>query len=466
MLAREGESVDFRKIVPDPVPDDQNFCAIPALKDIQLAPEKDDDNSPPGLERMRLMKSALPEGADSPDYSRGAISGKPVALNAWAAFLRKSAGAPAMPDSADPARDVLASLSGNDALVSDLSLGLPRPYSQWTPSWTTLPLPDALNMRVADLAPFYRLDPMLCLRAAAEARVENDAEAHQSLLIAVRISQAIGRDPSATEIGLIGSYILSGLICNTVWELCDAHCGSADDFRTLQGALSQLDFKQFSLRAERTEMDLTVNTIERLKRTQDGGMVPAVPFPSLLHYRAVRWLLPHLIPDGWFDANAALLAQWYHDYLIKPLRDDGYMEFRARVTEFNSLVEAYHSPPPFRQLGDMLISMMRPSFSAGALIYNQSLVNESIAACAIERYRIEHGIYPDTLEAANRARETSIPLDIVSGKPMGYRKTAAGRYVLWCVGFTGKDNGGKRVLEKEYSNFSSPPGDWVWDFPN
>jgi hypothetical protein len=36
MYEREGESFDLRATVPEPVPDDQNFCAIPALKDIPL----------------------------------------------------------------------------------------------------------------------------------------------------------------------------------------------------------------------------------------------------------------------------------------------------------------------------------------------------------------------------------------------------------------------------------------------
>jgi hypothetical protein len=88
----------------------------------------------------------------------------------------------------------------------------------------------------------------------------------------------------------------------------------------------------------------------------------------------------------------------------------------------------------------------------------------------LERYRIEHNTYPDTLEAANDVGEKSIPLDIISGKPMGYRKTPNGKYTLWCVGFDGKDDGGKRVLDKvhpEDNRFSDPKylGDWVWDFP-
>jgi hypothetical protein len=57
----------------------------------------------------------------------------------------------------------------------------------------------------------------------------------------------------------------------------------------------------------------------------------------------------------------------------------------------------------------------------------------------------------------------------MSGKPMGYRLTPNGRYALWCVGFDGVDDGGKRVLDPKSPDrapYSNPDykGDWVWDF--
>jgi hypothetical protein len=106
------------------------------------------------------------------------------------------------------------------------------------------------------------------------------------------------------------------------------------------------------------------------------------------------------------------------------------------------------------------------------VVYAQTGVNQAIAACALERYRIEHGKYPDNLAAANHPGEKPIPLDIISGKPMGYRKTPDGRYLIWCVGFSGLDHGGLRMLDPKdpaHTQFSSPAykGDWVWSYsPN
>ena len=103
-------------------------------------------------------------------------------------------------------------------------------------------------------------------------------------------------------------------------------------------------------------------------------------------------------------------------------------------------------------------------------IYAQTLVNQAIIACALERHRIANGSYPDSLDLVTLTDGKSLPTDILTGKPMGYRRTANGKYVLWCVSLNGKDHGGTRVLDKEQPENTrvwkdTYEGDWVWDFP-
>jgi hypothetical protein len=165
------------------------------------------------------------------------------------------------------------------------------------------------------------------------------------------------------------------------------------------------------------------------------------------------------------------MAQWHLDYFIKPLRDQGFNALLAKQRELTEKVRKVQEsgPPIFGE--DMLALMGVTSIQnvAYMAVYTQSVFNEAIAACALERYRIEHGTYPERLEEAKRAGEPAIPLDIISGKPMGYRRTADGRYALWCVGFDGVDDGGIRggdPKKPESQRFSRPDykGDWVWDF--
>src|SRR5688572_1009807 len=61
-FVHEGETLDFRAIMPDPVPDQQNFCAVPALKDLSVVVDHDPDKGAPGEKRRRLESCRLPLG--------------------------------------------------------------------------------------------------------------------------------------------------------------------------------------------------------------------------------------------------------------------------------------------------------------------------------------------------------------------------------------------------------------------
>jgi len=469
-LAQDGESLDAHAIFPAPIPDDQNFFAIPALKDIPLG--WPDDKSAAGLKIKRLTdswprylgSSITPPGGLLP----GAANGLPSDMKAWATWFRNSSQHPA-PATGNPARDVLAALSFNDALVAELAQGLSRPESQFTPAWKTRTLPDNLaDIPLPHLGAIQKVGMMLCLRAAAAARAGDADTAHQSLLIAARLNQAFLREPF-----IISSLVacgVSGVIHGAVWELCNTHSGSAEDFRVLQEALSRMDYRAAYLATSRGELTFGASILEYLKRVHGAILVEHVSDPFDLQPPAfVRWLF-RLVPGGWYDANAAAITELNYDHSVKPLRDGGFPELLSQTKGVQAIVDDQNLHP-IRNLNLMLAFQATGAF-AGVnykVIYTQSVENEAIAACALERYRIEHGAYPDTLEAANHPGEPPIPLDILSGKPMGYRKTPDGRYILWCVGPSGVDHGGKRVLDQhhpEHTNFSAPAyqGDWVWSF--
>jgi hypothetical protein len=89
------------------------------------------------------------------------------------------------------------------------------------------------------------------------------------------------------------------------------------------------------------------------------------------------------------------------------------------------------------------------------LARNQTLVNEAYIACGLERYRLAHGQYPETLEALVPQFAAKLPHDIIGGQPLKYHRTADGQFVLYSVGWNEKDDGG--VAGKAVEE-----GDWVW----
>ena len=86
----------------------------------------------------------------------------------------------------------------------------------------------------------------------------------------------------------------------------------------------------------------------------------------------------------------------------------------------------------------------------------QTLANEAYIACGLERYRLAHGQYPDSLDALAPQFAAKLPHDIIGGQPLKYHRTANGRFVLYSVGWNGKDDGGEAGKSVEVS-------DWVWE---
>ena len=85
-------------------------------------------------------------------------------------------------------------------------------------------------------------------------------------------------------------------------------------------------------------------------------------------------------------------------------------------------------------------------------------------ACALERYRLAHGEYPETLDALAPQFIEKLPHDIINGQPLHYRRTDDGQFVLYSVGWNETDDGGKVVLTKGGS-VDREKGDWVWQYP-
>jgi hypothetical protein len=61
----------------------------------------------------------------------------------------------------------------------------------------------------------------------------------------------------------------------------------------------------------------------------------------------------------------------------------------------------------------------------------QTLVNEGQIACALERYRLAQGTYPETLDTLVPQFIEKLPRDIVNGAPLLYRRVEDGTFLLY-----------------------------------
>ena len=102
----------------------------------------------------------------------------------------------------------------------------------------------------------------------------------------------------------------------------------------------------------------------------------------------------------------------------------------------------------YKTLARMSFPAVGKAVTKFALI--QSQVDLARTACALERFRLAHGNYPERLAELVPTYLDKVPLDIVNGEPLHYRRTDNGKFVLYSIGLDGKDDGGD--LKK----------DWAW----
>ena len=85
-------------------------------------------------------------------------------------------------------------------------------------------------------------------------------------------------------------------------------------------------------------------------------------------------------------------------------------------------------------------------------------------ACAVERYRLKHGILPEGLDALVPAIMDAVPADPFrdDGGPVSYRVTDDGGYLLysWAMNRTDENGVHQDRTEKKGSNWSN--GDWIF----
>ena len=115
---------------------------------------------------------------------------------------------------------------------------------------------------------------------------------------------------------------------------------------------------------------------------------------------------------------------------------------------------------PYNYIAAMMIPNFIKAWQTAAR--NQTLVNEGQIVCALERYRLAHGEYPETLDALVPQFIEKLPHDIIGGQPLHYRRMdsfqapAGKEFLLYSVGWNETDDGGWTRLRQKWRNGLRP----------
>lgn len=109
--------------------------------------------------------------------------------------------------------------------------------------------------------------------------------------------------------------------------------------------------------------------------------------------------------------------------------------------------------------GYLLLKMLMPAFGKSVTSEDQFRVEleGTRLVLALRLYRIDHGEYPESLDALAPSLLASAPFDPVSGKPYGYRRLKPEEdpngwgYIVYSFGRDGEDNGGVEHPKERYT---------------
>lgn len=455
-LEAKGESFDLQRLLPPAPPPQENFGAIEPLKDIVIADPSDE---------AKLL-AAFPDTSlrlDSEDRIKltlrsGLERGEAADLDALARRLREESRLPLPVDSGNAARDLLVAIDKACPLILELCQSVNRPNSQFTPPLATREWAKPL---IAQRHPHFEVSNkaarLLKLRATAAARAGDGAAAADSLLIMMKLAEALAQEP-----GLLAHLIyltIESEVHAALWEGLHRRVFSQNQLQRLQSALAKYDGQKTLLFALRTEVIEEVDALYDLKSSRRN--------PGFRGLNGEPAFIIGCAPNGWFDQNAIDFVSVRWDYQIEPLKTSG---LQAAVTKTAALTPMLCARDPARLgflFSDFVLGSASPVIDRAA--FEQSCNDLALTATALERFFLMHNGYPETLDELVPSILTTAPVDHLSNRPILYQLASNGRYKLWAVGFDGIDDGGN-VMSDHFGEIGSNlrqsryKGDWVWQY--
>jgi hypothetical protein len=275
----------------------------------------------------------------------------------------------------------------------------------------------------------------------------------------LRVGGHFRLEPSTTGQLLAMSWL--NLTFQPLWEGIQGHRWTEPQLAALQHQLGSLDVLgpwRRGLQFDRVGEDVVV-------RRQAPGV-----WADLKHGRHWSWgggaetgrgkalVRALLLPEGWQAQNQIRMEAWFTRVVLAP-SDPLHHRFhpgmaKQSLAEFKALKP---SPYTFLFCGRTpLIDLMQMATCRNARL--QAGIDQARIACALERYRLVHKAYPETLEALGVGLLPDAPWDVMTGMPMHYRRTPEGGYRLWSLGWEGKDLDGNPGPDP--NDFSQ--GNWCW----
>ena len=473
-LTAKGVSLDFASAVPRPVPDDQNFAMTPFLAPLfDFAPGTQTWRDRTATTNRMAFAHALPDlsSRQKRNWQQGGKTDWTALLAAFKDAARNSAGEPSAASQdkpqGSPATDqfqaataVLEALKVYDPVLAELRTASRRPHARFNIRYEQ---EDPSGILLPHLALIKNCVRILSLRAGAELMLGQTEPALNDLDLAWYLVGTLREEPIL--ISQLVRCASLGIILQPVWEgLADRRWSDAE-LRRLQERFGGLDFLADVRRALFAEQLFGNRLIEYLRNHPQ--MLDTIGSLTDDGSPETGWVTT-LIPRGWFYQEQVNYNRAY-ETLVRPGVDVGARRVDPHVIAGNekTIEQSLRGGVSLLVKHHLLAALLVPAIPQAQrkFAHAQTLVDAGALACALERYRLAVGRFPDSL-AALTPEYLQKPLhDLITGEPLHYRLEEGG-FVLYSVGWNARDDGGiVGMSEKIKTNLDLTQGDWVFRIP-
>ncbi len=437
-----GESLDFASLRPPDVPDDQNFAKAPGVAEL-LTP----GNHRPGgnldpfyhgkEDQWPLASWALQQHTD---------------LAAWQKFFRSHAGKvipeerrpyvltfPMPPAPQAPADDVLTALGKLETSLAALRAAAERPVMRWpldyAKGWLLM---EDLGNPVESLS---RAAHLLSLRASSELVKESVQAGLDDVLLAIRLEELMKQGP-LDQVQQHRRAMLQ-FILQPVWEGLATHRWNAVQLAVLQKQLADVDMIGSYRQGARGQTLAMMSSCDQALAFVEGGSSETGRrlVSSQNDDRCWEWMVKQFYPVGWFYQDKTLAFRFYQQY-ADPWKA---VEIRNQTPAQRWAETRRFLADPM--MGPGLLGVLRRTFEKSSLesLVLQAFLEQAATACALERFRLDQGQFPATLDALLSRYLDHVPADILAPAPapLKYLQTPDGGFKLYSVGLNRVDDGGK-----------------------
>jgi len=452
----KGETFDINRLAPPPVPDDENLAALPIFR---MEPDPDPENkgnlAPLAMHRAFTYDTDqdLPRGGS---WEWGKLADNEKNRMAVASMYARVFG------HSTTGKDSLTQFDELFPAIAELrNAAATRPYCRFEQNhqfdpFYQLPLITAQIM----VSKFISADAILALDAKKPDIAVADIETN------FKLAAGLSKQPTLVS-GLV-AIGMTAIDLPEVYEGTATHAWNDAQLADLQSQLARVDFLTDYQRGLRGETCLAIAGFEKLKPNRKQLVSELHLGQDTNPPTKTHDFSPFVWPDGWIDllkarsTNFDLTAAGLADVQKRMISPDAVNKFETEVQGNIQRVGDVFSY--WAILSDVAVGPV--NHAAQKFAISQARIDEARIACGLERYRLAHGVYPETLAGLAPAYIDEVPNDVINGQPYHYRLNGDGTFLLYSVGWNQTDDGGKFAFRKDNPKaIDYEQGDWVWPAP-